>query len=188
MYKIGRILELVRDSDVLDIGSVGQTESYNMWAAYNEIKLKSLTGIDLPGVKDETKKVFDRTVSDEDARIVFGDMETYTFDRQFDFIVAGDVLEHVNNQGLFLSNIRKHLRDSGKFILTTPNAKWLTVILKPNPTHTCWHDRYTLERILSMNGLRICEFKYYLGNKKRYIFPKNILARRQAMFAVCEKI
>jgi len=187
MFKEKKILSIVAGKDVLDIGSVGQTVSYNMWEAYKKVELKSLTGIDLPGVKETTQEVFQRSVDDSDERIVFGNMEDYQFNRKFDVAVAGDVIEHVNNQGLFLQNIHKHLKDDGRFVFTTPNAKWLTVILKPNPTHTVWHDKYTLERILDMNGFKMSEFYFYRGNKPRYWFPKNILAWRQAMLVVCKK-
>jgi len=187
MFREKEILNLVRGKHILDIGSVGQTESYNLWELYKSVEFKSLTGIDLPGVKTTTEEVFSRKVDDSDSRIIFGDMETYEFNRKFDIAVAGDVIEHVNNQGLFLQNIHRHLEDNGKFVFTTPNAKWPTVFLRPNPTHTVWHDRHTLKRILSMNGFKISKFDFYRGNKRRYIFPKNLLAWRQAMLVVCEK-
>lgn len=187
MFREKKILALVEGKDVLDIGSVGQTTNYNLWDAYNTVELKSLTGIDLPNVGEENEKMFNAKIENSDKRIVYGNMETYSFNKKFDIIVAGDVLEHVNNQGLFLTNIRNHLKKDGVFVFTTPNAKWPTVILKPNATHTLWHDRYTLDRILSMNGFKIDEFHYYLGNKKRYIFPLNLLVLRQAMFVVCSK-
>jgi len=111
-------------------------------------------------------------------------METYSFNREFDVIVAGDVIEHVENQGLFLSNIKKHLKKDGKLIITTPNAKWTTVFLKPNPTHTLWHDIYTLRRILSLTGFSIDYYRYYFGNKKQYNFLQKILTLRQSIIVI----
>ena len=108
-------------------------------------------------------------------------------ERTFDVVVAGDVIEHVYNQGLFLNNIHKHLNDEGKLIITTPNAKWPTVILKPNPTHTLWHDRFTLEYILKEHGFKIDKFLYYYGNKKNYNLVARLLTMRQSICVICSK-
>jgi len=166
------IAKYIENKEVLDIGSVGQTSEYNLWD-FLEKHTNNLTGID--------------TQPSSDSRIVAGNMESYNFNRQFDAIIAGDVLEHVDNQGLFLNNVKKHLKKDGHFILTTPNAKWFTVALRPNPTHTLWHDKYTLSRILNRCGFDVIFFKYYPGNK-RHNFLKKIVVFRQGMIAVCKKI
>ena len=159
-----------KGKDVLDIGAVGQTEQYNLW---NDIKSVAgqLTGIDI--------------VSSTDQNIVEGNMEHYSFGKQFDVIVLGDIIEHVNNQGLLLENIRKHLKPGGVFILTTPNAKWPTVFMPTNTTHTLWHDRSTLEALLKRHGFEIKQFRYYYGNKKKYNFIKRLLTMRQSILVVC---
>jgi len=183
------ILDLIEGKDVLDIGSVGQTNTYNLFQLYPSKPFKSLTGIDLPEAEEIVKDSFDIDYLKEnrDVSIVSGNMEDYTFNKQFDIIVAGDVLEHVENQGLFLKNIRKHLRDGGKFVLTTPNAKALSIVFKPNPTHTLWHDKFTLRRILEMSGFKIEIEKYYFGNKKHYPFYMKPLVYRQGLIFICSK-
>ena len=178
------IKELVKGKDVLDIGSFGQTDSYSLWNMYPDFEVRSLTGIDIEGLTFENQKLFRTKAPNTSYQIVTGNMETYSFNRQFDVIVAGDVIEHVENQGLFLLNIKRHLREDGKFILTTPNAKWPTVFLKPNPTHTLWHDIYTLERILSLTGFKIDYYRYYFGNKKRYNTLQKLLTIRQSIIIV----
>ncbi len=111
-------------------------------------------------------------------------METYTFGESFEAIVAGDVIEHFSNPGLFLDNCRRHLTDDGVFIVTTPNAKWPTVFLRPNPTHTLWHDRHTLLHLLDRHGFSVVHFQYYCGNKPHYALPLRWLAWRQAMLVI----
>jgi len=159
-------------STVLDVGSTGQTPHYSLWNFLREQKV-DLTGIDV--------------VAHDDKDIVVGNMESYDFQRQFDVIIAGDVLEHVENQGLFLRNIARHMRDDSVFILTTPNTKWPTVVFRPNPTHTLWHDRHTLKYVLGLSGLKIEKFSYYPGNKYHYPFYILPLVWRQGMLAVCRK-
>jgi 2-polyprenyl-3-methyl-5-hydroxy-6-metoxy-1,4-benzoquinol methylase len=183
------ILDLAHNKEILDIGSIGQTGEYSLWNIYKDINYKSLIGIDLHDAEAQNVEIFQLKNEDinTDQKIVYGNMENYEFNKLFDLIVAGDVLEHVSNQGLFLDNIRKHLNDNGQLIITTPNAKWPTVIFKPNPTHTLWHDRYTLAFILEKHGFKIDSFRYYFGNKKNYNWIARILTLRQSMVVVCSK-
>lgn len=167
--RVDTILELCRDKEVLDVGSTGQTGSYNLWYQLEPVA-KSLQGID--------------TEKHSDPNIIQGNMEDYDFGRQFDVIVAGDVIEHVHNQGLFLTNIRRHLKANGRLIITTPNAKWLTVGFKPNPTHTIWHDRHTLEYILQQCGFSVEQAYYYFGNKPSYPLLFRPLVWRQGMLFI----
>ena len=85
------IIKYIKGKDVLDIGSVGQTSAYNLWDIL-EKHARKLTGID--------------TELCDKKNVVYGSMENYDFNKKFDVIVAGDVIEHVDNQGLFLENIK----------------------------------------------------------------------------------
>jgi 2-polyprenyl-3-methyl-5-hydroxy-6-metoxy-1,4-benzoquinol methylase len=181
------IKNYVENKNVLDIGSIGQTESYSLWKLYPQFNVKSITGIDIEEITNENKKLFNITHPDFSTEIISGDMETYSFNREFDVIVAGDVIEHVQNQGLFLSNIKKHLTKDGKLIITTPNAKWPTVFLKPNPTHTLWHDKFTLKRILDLAGFKLEYLRYYFGNKEHYNLLLKLLTIRQSIVVIASK-
>lgn len=182
------ILQLIKDKEVLDIGSTGQTSAYSLWNILKRAATKSLTGIDLTSADEDAKKYFNvqnpEMLSEDN--ILKGNMETYSFDKKFDVVIAGDVIEHVENQGLFLNNIRNHLKPEGILILTTPNAKWFTVLSKPNPTHTLWHDKSTLKRILECCGFVIIDFKYYPGNKEKYFLLARPLIIRQNMLVICK--
>lgn len=171
MIREAIITKYVKGKDVLDVGGVGQNAQYDLWS---EIKpwCKTLVGIDI--------------VPSVHKGIVCGNMEHYSFGRQFDCVILGDVLEHVDNQGVFLDNIRAHLRPEGFLIITTPNAKWPTVFMPTNTTHTLWHDKSTLTHILQKHGFTIVDFKYYYGNKLTYNIVVRPLVARQAMLAVCQ--
>jgi len=161
----------VKGKDVLDVGAVGQTRHYNLWEDI-KVMTRSLTGIDIAPSPDKD--------------IVQGNMETYSFGKKFDVIVLGDVIEHVDNQGLLLDNLRRHLKEDGVIIMTTPNAKWPTVFLPTNPTHTLWHDKRTISAIVERHGFSIAGFRYYYGNKSRYNPLVRLFIKRQQMLVICK--
>lgn len=187
------IAALVKDKNVLDVGSVGQSEEYCLWNILQQ-NAKSLVGVDLPNAKDVvvnefnlTDKAYQHTQVDN-TKIIYGNMETLKLDKKFDVIVAGDVIEHVSNQGLFLDNLAEHLSPDGQLIITTPNAKWPTVFLKPNVTHVLWHDIFTLRQLLVRHSLQITQWLYYPGNKPHYAPWLLPLVYRQSIFLVAKKL
>ena len=184
------ILDRVRGKKVLDVGSVGQTNAYNLFSLMKS-HCASIVGVDLPECEQTLKKSFncelEDMMGDGDAKIVFANMESAALDEKFDVIVLGDVIEHVFNPGKLLSNLREHLNDDGELIITTPNAKWPTVFCKPNPTHVLWHDRYTLAYLLEQHDLRVKHWRYYFGNKPHYSLWKKFLVWRQGLYFVAVK-
>jgi 2-polyprenyl-3-methyl-5-hydroxy-6-metoxy-1,4-benzoquinol methylase len=177
------IIPLIRGRRVLDIGSVGQSDVYCLWNVLSEHSA-SLTGVDLPDAATTAQDIIGVSAAglkhQADARIIHCNMETVSLGAEFDVAIAGDVLEHVSNQGLFLDNVARHLAVGGRLVITTPNAKWPTVFLRPNPTHTLWHDRFTLMHLLTRHGYLVERLTFYLGNKPRYpLWAKPLIARQQ---------
>lgn len=83
-------------------------------------------------------------------------------DNSFDSIVSFQVIEHVKNDKLFLSEIFRILRPGGVALLTTPNIK---MTLTRNP----WHVReYTADELLTLakNYFDNAEMKGVAGNEK----------------------
>lgn len=190
MFREEKVAQFVRGRQVLDIGSIGQTGDYCLWDIITK-HAGDVVGVDLPDSVGKGKDLFRlqeaQIAHQNDRRIVYGNMETLNLGRCFDVAVAGDVIEHVSNQGLFLDNIHRHLGSQGRLLLTTPNAKWITVLARPNPTHALWHDRFTLTHILSRHGFEVEEFYYYLGNKSYYSWWKRPLVARQGMLVIARK-
>ena len=91
------------------------------------------------------------------------DAETMNLGRRFQLIVAGDMIEHLANPGLFLSNMHLHLEDEGELVITTPNPfsfKQGWRILKHNrirvhPEHTFWFCPTVLKRLLEVCGFEM---------------------------------
>lgn len=84
-------------------------------------------------------------------------------DTRWDFIVAGDVVEHMNNPGLFFESARRLLKDDGTLIVTVPSAFsvkrffWLLLTGQEqvHPDHTAYFSEATLTRIGERNGFKI---------------------------------
>ncbi len=158
--KFSRILELVDGKDVLDCGCVG-AEAKDLEearkASHEQIarKAKYCLGIDIWREEVERRRALGYNV-------VHGDVERMSLGRQFDIIVAADLIEHLANPGLFLQRVREHLREEGLLCIVTPNAHSLNTSAKAllgvhvsvNPEHTCWYDPTTVHQLLARFGFR----------------------------------
>ena len=86
----------------------------------------------------------------------------------YDVIVAGDIIEHVFNQGLFLDSIKIYCDENTEIIITTPNCFSTRYTLphyfkgKENvsPYHVLWHSEKTLRQLFGFKDFEIKEFHY----------------------------
>ena len=83
-------------------------------------------------------------------------------DNSFDFVVSFQVIEHIEADETYVSEIHRVLRPGGKFIVTTPNKK---MSITRNP----WHVReYTIEELITLLGKSFSKVdaKGVFGNEK----------------------
>ena len=57
-------------------------------------------------------------------------------DQQYDFIIAGDILEHLNNPWLLLQTLKGLLKPDGKVIISLPNMQHIDVFIHLFLKHT----------------------------------------------------
>lgn len=105
-----------------------------------------VTIIDLPRESD-TQKSLNLGINDRIANqlksnrsnietLVIGDMTKSGLpDESFDVITAVEVLEHVDQDELFVSEVRRVLKPGGKFIMTTPNGDFAKIPYKDHKRH-----------------------------------------------------
>lgn len=78
--------------------------------------------------------------------IVLGDMTRSGLpDESFEVIAAIEVLEHIEEDRLFVSEVARVLRPGGFFLMTTPNGDWVE---NKNPDHKRHYRRRQLAELL----------------------------------------
>lgn len=180
-HKIKYAVKYCRNKTILDLGCVHHNpenykSKYWLHKALCEVS-KSVIGIDIyePGIIYLREKGYD---------VRYGNAEHFDLDMKFDVIVAGDVIEHLSNVGMFLECCRRHLHKGGKLIISTPNPwYWRNVVkaafkarVQPNQEHTLWMCPDTLRQIALRYGFRISDITYgsrYMRDKLMP-FPKGI--------------
>ncbi len=111
-----------------------------------------------------------------------GDVERLDIDfgTEFDVIVAGELIEHVNNPGLFLESVSRYMTPDTKFIITTPNMHGLKVFLysvvgrqRIPPDHSLAFSFKILNEILQRHGFYVDE---WYTSVEKFISGRNKLA------------
>ena len=94
--------------------------------------------------------------------------ESFALPQKFNTIIAGEVIEHLANPGLFLARAKEHLAPGGIAVITTPYPfsllYFLYAVMKfpktcQNLEHTCWLCPRTLEALAERAGLRTVHWR-----------------------------
>lgn len=85
-----------------------------------------------------------------------------------DLVIAGEIIEHIENLGGFLDATRQLLVPGGELIITTPNPYALTNVLLAflrrevqNDDHVGWQSWRTLDTLLARHGYERGRVVYY---------------------------
>jgi Methyltransferase domain len=101
-----------------------------------------------------------------------GDVEklsTVQFPRlDYDIVLAPDIIEHLANPGMFLSELQAMLTDRAVLVLTTPNALSIKTFFYPlartevvHPDHNFYYSPTTLPTLLKKNGFTVRDMWLY---------------------------
>jgi SAM-dependent methyltransferase len=150
-----RLLDLIKTArngrtfSVLDVG--GRKSPYTIGVPAR------ITVIDLPRESEIQKSlnlgINERILNQIKQRrsnienVVLGDMTRSDLpDEAFDLVVSVEVLEHVEEDELFVSEVARVLKSGGRFLMTTPNGDWVE---NKNPDHKRHYRKAQLERLLA---------------------------------------
>lgn len=159
----------IRGKDVLDLGCVDSRKARHNAQERFEYKAnllhkriaetnKGVIGID---IDPEGAKV----LNEQGYKVLIEDVETMDLGRQFDTIVAGEIIEHLENPGKFLRNMHKHLKPGGVIIVSTPNPFyagsawkiWRNGVPSVHEEHMGWQDPTTLGQLFKRVGFEPVE-------------------------------
>lgn len=103
-------------------------------------------------------------------------------DNTFDFVVTFQVIEHIENDNLYVQEIYRVLKPGGKLIVTTPNKK---MSITRNPWHVREYTLVELEALL-LNSFQAVDKKGVSGNAKimEYYNKNKASVRRITRFDV----
>jgi 2-polyprenyl-3-methyl-5-hydroxy-6-metoxy-1,4-benzoquinol methylase len=111
-------------------------------------------------------------------------LEEVPLDEKFDVIVAGEMIEHLSNPGLFLKGIQRFMHDETDLLITTINAygalRFAIYALRGkgginepvHPDHVSYYSYSTLSLVIKRANLEIKEFCFYdIGPEHRQHMP-----------------
>lgn len=164
-HKIAFAVKYCRGKSVLDIGCVQHNpENYRSryWLHKALVAVAdSVVGIDLfeAGVRYLNDRGFD---------VRLADAQQFELDRKFDVIVAGDVIEHLEDFHGFLASCKLHMHSGSHLLVSTPNPWYWKYVVKAaikvevdnNPEHTCWLCPRTLRQLTNRHGLEVGEIVF----------------------------
>lgn len=168
LYKAYVVAESMVKGDVLEVGC-GEGRGIELLMQ----KASSFTAV------DKIKPVIDRLKSKyPEARLLAMNIPPLAglADNAYDFVVSFQVIEHIEDDHLFLREIHRVLKPGGTALLTTPNRK---LSLTRNP----WHIREYLPgelEALAKKIFAVVQMKGIAGNEKvmRYYEENKTSVRR----------
>lgn len=191
IFRKEKIMELCVGKNVLHLGFIQHHNLYEKKIAEGDWlheKINSvasyLVGIDY--LKDDVNVIRDKygydvyyaDVTDiEDMRRVKDHINM-----SIDVIVCGELIEHVDNPGIMLENLKFFMDTDTILIITTPNpfsyhrmklmmngnyeCEWL------NKEHVSWYSYQTLKQLLDRKGYVEVDYEYYDAERKDKVNSK----------------
>jgi SAM-dependent methyltransferase len=136
----------------------------------SEIQTKLNLGIN-NGVVDQTYKRRSNI-----KKIIFGDMTRSDLaDESFDHVVSVEVLEHVEEDDLFVKEVSRVLRPGGAFLMTTPNGDW---VVNRNPDHKRHYKKAELAALLEKYFSEVSVEYAIAGGRSRRLGLKSWSVRK----------
>ena len=153
---------------VLDLGCVDHKAMKEKGEKWLHKKVRNVAG-ELLGVDYQQSEV--DALNAMGYRVVLGNVEQLNLGEQFDVVLAGNIIEHLSNPGMFLEAAKRHLRPDSIFILTTDNCFGLRSLrammtndqIRPNEEHVLTFEEAVLRQLFERHGFKILDFYYYNG-------------------------
>ncbi len=174
-HRIKFFCKYAKEKNVLDIGCVQHDpDNYALpeWV-HKALKVVAKTVIGLDYYAAGVTKLKSLGYN-----VICADAQNFQLNEKFDVIVAGDLIEHLDNISGFLECCKSHLRPDGLLLITTPNPWYWQNILAAaaygiygkvklvNKEHACWLCPQTLSQTVARHGLIVTKIEF--GSQKFY--------------------
>ncbi|MCX6254820.1 MAG: class I SAM-dependent methyltransferase [Bacteroidia bacterium] len=159
--KKAKIIELCTAKVVLDVGCVGQDLTFDNPDWMHNLIRKVSTSIDGVDINPEGIQL----LKDKGFSVYLAE-ELISLNKKYDIVLLSDVIEHVNDPVAFVTFYSNFLNDSGKMVITTPNAhgirNFTSILVRNdyslNPEHTFWLCPKTMSEITRRANLKLVDF------------------------------
>jgi 2-polyprenyl-3-methyl-5-hydroxy-6-metoxy-1,4-benzoquinol methylase len=153
-----------RNRKVLDLGCGGAPEFDELWKQGKLLHKRvretgrEVIGLDLDAPVVEQMRRLGFNVVCDDAE----NPQHLNGSGMFEVIIAGDIIEHVNNPGTMLAAMKSRLAADGVFVISTPNPfRWYNPFFAiighefNHPHHTVWFSPLTLATLAERHGYQV---------------------------------
>lgn len=98
------------------------------------------------------------------------------FKEEFDVVSMFDVLEHLSDDNIVVSNCKKILKPEGLFIITVPAHQWLWNRNDRVQYHKRRYNKHQLEKLLTENGFELVYSKYFFIAITPLLYLRKVLS------------
>jgi 2-polyprenyl-3-methyl-5-hydroxy-6-metoxy-1,4-benzoquinol methylase len=156
--------------DIHNILDAGSGYGQYSWFCAKLFKDANILGVDVMQEQIRDSELFSKKMRLSQCRFEFGDLQTISYDAQFDLILSVDVMEHVPDDMAVLNNFQRALCPGGTLIIHTPTRDPKLPHMDDNEVHSVVGEHvregYTEEEIrdkLSQAGLTVKKVTFAYG-------------------------